>query len=213
MDGVFGIQTDQRGQYLGIDLEQGRGHGGELQALLHDLRRDEEGRRNRFLALTLFTQGLKRAELVERMQRDAHDVFGEGILLGDATFAHHAGDRLVLRHPLALHQQFEREHAAVLHVDHRARLGHRQLAACQRVELGRAVLLRKPAFLAVLLVFLPLMGALMGGFMNQIAARISGMDAYNALCAEAENDFEGFWARLARGRSLAPHGAPASAPR
>ena len=30
------------------------------------------------------------------------------------------------------------------------------------------------------------------------AARISGMDAYNALCAEAENDFEGFWARLAR---------------
>ncbi|MBT3065206.1 acetate--CoA ligase [Rhodoferax sp. U11-2br] len=30
------------------------------------------------------------------------------------------------------------------------------------------------------------------------AARISGMDAYNALCAEAANDFEGFWARLAR---------------
>jgi len=30
------------------------------------------------------------------------------------------------------------------------------------------------------------------------AARISGMDAYNALCTEAENDFEGFWARLAR---------------
>ncbi len=29
-------------------------------------------------------------------------------------------------------------------------------------------------------------------------ARISGMDAYNALCAEAEKDFEGFWARLAR---------------
>nr|WP_218942670.1 acetate--CoA ligase [Rhodoferax sp. BLA1] len=30
------------------------------------------------------------------------------------------------------------------------------------------------------------------------AARISGMDGYNALCAEAANDFEGFWARLAR---------------
>ena len=29
-------------------------------------------------------------------------------------------------------------------------------------------------------------------------ARISGMDAYNALCAEAAQDFEGFWARLAR---------------
>jgi acetyl-CoA synthetase len=30
------------------------------------------------------------------------------------------------------------------------------------------------------------------------AARISGMDAYHALCSEAEKDFEGFWARLAR---------------
>ncbi len=29
-------------------------------------------------------------------------------------------------------------------------------------------------------------------------ANISGMDAYRALCAEAESDFEGFWARLAR---------------
>jgi acetyl-CoA synthetase len=29
-------------------------------------------------------------------------------------------------------------------------------------------------------------------------ANISGMDAYNALCAEAERDYEGFWARLAR---------------
>ncbi|MFT3777716.1 MAG: acetate--CoA ligase [Ottowia sp.] len=30
------------------------------------------------------------------------------------------------------------------------------------------------------------------------AARISGMDAYKALCAEAEQDFTGFWGRLAR---------------
>ena len=30
------------------------------------------------------------------------------------------------------------------------------------------------------------------------SARISGMEAYQALCAEAERDFEGFWARLAR---------------
>ncbi len=30
------------------------------------------------------------------------------------------------------------------------------------------------------------------------AARVSGMAAYNALCAEAETDFEGFWARQAR---------------
>ncbi|NBX21222.1 MAG: acetyl-coenzyme A synthetase, partial [Betaproteobacteria bacterium] len=30
------------------------------------------------------------------------------------------------------------------------------------------------------------------------AARISGMEGYNALCAEAERDFEGFWSRLAK---------------
>ncbi|HEY3049720.1 MAG TPA: acetate--CoA ligase [Polaromonas sp.] len=30
------------------------------------------------------------------------------------------------------------------------------------------------------------------------AARISGMAAYNAMCAEADKDFEGFWAKLAR---------------
>ncbi|NBQ88806.1 MAG: acetyl-coenzyme A synthetase, partial [Betaproteobacteria bacterium] len=30
------------------------------------------------------------------------------------------------------------------------------------------------------------------------AARVSGMAGYQALCAEAEKDFEGFWARLAR---------------
>ena len=30
------------------------------------------------------------------------------------------------------------------------------------------------------------------------AARVSGMAAYRALCAEAETDFEGYWARLAR---------------
>jgi acetyl-CoA synthetase len=30
------------------------------------------------------------------------------------------------------------------------------------------------------------------------AARVSGMAGYDALCAEAEKDFEGFWARLAR---------------
>ena len=30
------------------------------------------------------------------------------------------------------------------------------------------------------------------------AARVGGMDAYNALCKEAEDDFEGFWARHAK---------------
>ncbi len=29
-------------------------------------------------------------------------------------------------------------------------------------------------------------------------AHVSGMEAYNALCQEAERDYEGFWAKLAR---------------
>ena len=30
------------------------------------------------------------------------------------------------------------------------------------------------------------------------SAHIAGMDAYHALCAEAEKDYAGFWAKLAR---------------
>jgi len=33
-------------------------------------------------------------------------------------------------------------------------------------------------------------------------ANVSGMDAYRALCAEAEKDFEGFWGRLAKAELL-----------
>ena len=33
---------------------------------------------------------------------------------------------------------------------------------------------------------------------TQAAARIAGMEAYNALCAEAEADFEGFWGKRAK---------------
>ena len=43
----------------------------ELQALLDDLRRDEEGRGDRFFALTLLAQSLESTELVERMQGNA----------------------------------------------------------------------------------------------------------------------------------------------
>jgi acetyl-CoA synthetase len=35
-----------------------------------------------------------------------------------------------------------------------------------------------------------------GGVCRQAA--VSGMDAYNALCAEAAADYEGFWSRLAK---------------
>ena len=35
-------------------------------------------------------------------------------------------------------------------------------------------------------------------------ANIAGMDAYLAMCAEAERDFEGFWARHARAERPRP---------
>ena len=38
------------------------------------------------------------------------------------------------------------------------------------------------------------------GFVSQ--ATIAGMDQYRALCAEAEQDYEGFWARRAREQVL-----------
>ena len=106
-----GHQLFQRHAVLGIDLEQGRGHGGELQALLDDLRRDEEGRRDRFLALTFFAQGLECAELVERVQSDALHVLRQRVVLGEdlrRSIPHDAGDRRRLRQPLLLHQQRQR---------------------------------------------------------------------------------------------------------
>ena len=106
-----GHELFQRHAILGIDVEEGRGHGGEFQALLHDLGRDEEGCSDRFLALTLLTQGLKGAELVERVQSDALHVLRQRVILGEdilGSIAHDAGDRCGLRQPLLLHQQRQR---------------------------------------------------------------------------------------------------------
>ena len=54
------------------------------------------------------TQTLERPELIKRMHADAFVILSEGIILGDPTVTDNAGDRLRLRHPLLLHQQFER---------------------------------------------------------------------------------------------------------
>jgi hypothetical protein len=40
-------------------------------------------------------------------------------------------------------------------------------------------------------------------------ATVSGMDAYNALCAEAAADYEGFWSRLAKSTSNGSSHSPA----
>ena len=104
-------QLLQRHAVLGIDVEELVGDGGQAQALLHHGRGHEEPGGDLLVAKPLVAQRLEGAELVERMERDALDVLGQRILLGDATLAHHAGDRRGLRQALLLDQQFERPEA------------------------------------------------------------------------------------------------------
>ena len=101
-------QLFERHFVVGIEIEQARRHRGKLEPLLDHIRADEEACRNLFLAKALIAQGLERSELIERMQRDALDVLGERVLLGSPVGSHHAGHRLRLRHPLLLHQEFQR---------------------------------------------------------------------------------------------------------
>ncbi len=103
-----GHELLQRHAILGIDLKQGRGDGSKFEALLHDLRRHEEGGRNLCIALTLVAQRHKRAELVERVQGDPLHVFRKGIVLGEdrgPRIPHDAGNGRSLRQTLLLHQQ------------------------------------------------------------------------------------------------------------
>jgi len=103
-----GHELLQRHAILGIDLKQGRGDGGKFQALLHDLRRHEEGGSNLCVALALVAEGHKRAELVERVQGDALHVLGQGIVLGQdvgRSIADDAGNGRGICQTLLLHQQ------------------------------------------------------------------------------------------------------------
>ena len=123
-----GHELLQRHAVLGIDVEELPGDGGEAQALLHDGRCDEEARRDLLLAEALVAQGLKGAELVERMQGDALDILSEQILVRrniGARIAHHAGDGHGLGQALLLDQQFERPVAAAARRD----LEHASLGA------------------------------------------------------------------------------------
>ena len=102
-----GHELFERDAVLTIDLEQGGRDRGEPQALAYGRDRDEKPRGDIFLGQARFDQRAEGTELVERMQRDAHDVFGERVLFGNPGFTHDARDGLILGHPLGLHQQFE----------------------------------------------------------------------------------------------------------
>jgi hypothetical protein len=87
---------------------QGRGHGGEFQALFDHLRRDEERGCDLFVALTLLPQRQEGAELIEWMQGSALHVFSERVVIGeDRGFGipHDAGNGRRLRQAFLLHQE------------------------------------------------------------------------------------------------------------
>jgi hypothetical protein len=87
---------------------------GELEALLHDRRGDHEGRRHGFDVAALLDELLHGAELVERVQRLAMDIFGQRIFLGrdSVIVAHDAGHRLRLGHATLFHELLQRPEAA-----------------------------------------------------------------------------------------------------
>ena len=105
-----GHQLLRRQLVLGVELERGRGHGGEFQALFHHLRRDEEGRCDLFIALTLLPQSNEGAELVERMQGCTLHVLSERVVFGEDRgrgIPYDAGDLRRLGQTLLLHQERE----------------------------------------------------------------------------------------------------------
>ncbi len=95
---------------LGVNVEQGRGHGRKFEPLPDHLRRHEERGRDLLLALPFLAQRHEGPKLVQRMQRGALQVLGERVIFGgDLTvgIADNAGNWRVLRKPLLFHQQGE----------------------------------------------------------------------------------------------------------
>ena len=65
---------------FGIGVEQCRRDGGQLEALLDDIDRDEEGRCDLLFVLAFLPHRLEGAKLIERVERCALDVLGEAVL-------------------------------------------------------------------------------------------------------------------------------------
>ncbi len=105
-------QLVERDAILGIDVEQRWADRREAQPLLDDLDRYEEGGGDLLFTHAFLAHRLKRAELVERVQRRSLDILGEAVLFGEALGPDDARDRRVLRQPFLFGQQLERAEAA-----------------------------------------------------------------------------------------------------
>ena len=100
----------ERHAVFGINVEQLLRHGRKTQPLLHDVHADEEGGGDLFLGLALLAQCLKRAELVERMERRTVNVLCQRVFFGQdvgAGIAHDAGHRRGLGETLLFHEKLE----------------------------------------------------------------------------------------------------------
>jgi hypothetical protein len=98
----------ERHAVFGIDVEQLRRDGGQLEPLLHHLNADEEGGSDLLLAPALLAQIAEGAELVERVERRSLNVLGERILLGETFGPHDTRNQRGAAKPLPLDQELER---------------------------------------------------------------------------------------------------------
>ena len=103
-----GHELIERYLLVGIGFQQRFRDRGELEALLDDADRDEEGGRDLFLGLTFLAHRLEGAELIERMERRPLDVLRKAVLLGEAFGADDAGHGRGAVEATLLHQEFER---------------------------------------------------------------------------------------------------------
>ena len=107
---VKGHELFEADRVLGIEIQQLLRHAGELQALPHDLDRDEERGRDLLVRHpALLAQRPERAKLVQRMQRRALDVLGQRVFLGCRAVVglHHAGHPLRLAQALRLDETLQ----------------------------------------------------------------------------------------------------------
>ncbi len=135
------------GQLVGrIRLEQFRAGGGELQTLAHDGGGNAEGRRNCFQPLPRLGERLERAELIERVQRLAHHVFGKAVFLGEPVRLDDAGDGSGFRQLLLFDEELQRleatpagrdfEHAGLLATCVRERADAQGLQQAAALDIG-----------------------------------------------------------------------------
>ena len=99
--------------FLGdVKIEQLLARRREFQALAHHLCANEKSRGDVVDAQSLLVQVLEGPKLIKRVQRLAHRVLGERVLLFDTLGLDDAGNRRILGEALLLHEKFQCSEAA-----------------------------------------------------------------------------------------------------